>query len=158
MAFQVGKYLDLPISPEMHEENNGWWTVDTDNGSSIDEISDGGFEEGIARSIAKAANSFDLMDFTQNYFVYVGTLKSKETPSIGGDIKNEMQIQNIIKGGPDSNLVYTYSLRGRFADYSSFAQIEDGQRYLISGNHGEKLVLKKRAVGSLFSYSTFDCM
>ncbi|HHJ3076653.1 TPA: hypothetical protein ACPVZG_000443 [Vibrio parahaemolyticus] len=79
-------------------------------------------------------------DFTQNDFVYVGTLKSKEAPSIGGDIKNEMQIQNIIKGSPESNLVYTYSLSGRFADYSSFAQIEGGQKYLISGNHGEKLV------------------
>lgn len=61
LAFQVGKYLDLPLSPEMHEENNGWWTVDTDNGSSIDESSDGGFEEGTARSIAKSANSFDLV-------------------------------------------------------------------------------------------------
>ncbi|ELP5902599.1 hypothetical protein QTV49_004639 [Vibrio vulnificus] len=27
LAFQVGKYLDLPLSPEMHEENNGWWTM-----------------------------------------------------------------------------------------------------------------------------------
>lgn len=61
LAFQLGKYLDLPLSPEMHEENNGWWTVDTDNGSSIDESSDGGFEEGTARSIAKAANSYDLV-------------------------------------------------------------------------------------------------
>lgn len=61
LAFQVGKYLNLPLSPEIHEENNGWWTVDTDNGSSIDESSDGGFEEGTARSIAKAANSYDLV-------------------------------------------------------------------------------------------------
>ncbi|MDS1821447.1 hypothetical protein QX249_12315 [Vibrio parahaemolyticus] len=79
-------------------------------------------------------------DFIQNDFVYIGTLKSKETPPIGDDIKNEMEIQNIIKGSPDSNLVYTHSLNGRFADYSSFAQIEGGEKYLISGNYGEKLV------------------
>ncbi|ELP5902596.1 hypothetical protein QTV49_004636 [Vibrio vulnificus] len=79
-------------------------------------------------------------DFIEKDFVYIGTLKSKKAPLFWGDIKNQMQIQTIIKGSPDSNLVYTYSLNGRFSDYSTSVQIENGEKYLVSGNYGEKVV------------------
>lgn len=104
-------------------------------------------------SFALTCNGFDYEEvIEESDFIYKATLKQKTdfiTPEGHGELKNEMNLIETLKGNPESLTVYTHKPfnknkkedvdYGLDYDYAASKQIKEGSEYYITGKYGERV-------------------